>query len=94
MLTVSQHAEKRVHKRLGVPKKSVFALIEQAEENGTRRKDVSGSLRRYLDYLVKKEGGNATDAIVWRGYVFLLRYDHLITAWLLPERYKNRKAAA
>lgn len=93
-MVIGNHARKRVSKRLGIPKASVEKLAQEAYERGKRRCDISGSLRRYTDYLVKKEGSKATDAIVYRSYVFLMAYDHLVTAWLLPEKYKNRKAAS
>lgn len=92
-MEIFKHAEKRVSKRLGVPKKAVRKLVCEALENGTFRKDLSGSIRRYLDRLIKKEDGKATDAIVYHGFVFLIAYDHLVTVWLLPEAFKNKKAA-
>ena len=93
MVEIRGHAEKRICKRLGVPKKAVDKLVTTAFESGTKRRDISGSLRRYVDYLIKKENGAATDAIVYKGYVFLTAYDHLVTAWILPEKYKNKKAS-
>ena len=94
MIEVHTHAAKRVSKRLGVPKSAVEKLVLEATTQGTRRSDISGSLRRYLDRLILKEDGAASDAIVYHRYVFLTRGSHLVTAWLLPPKYKGRKAAA
>lgn len=84
---VSKHASDRVRERLGMPKKAVTRLAEQAFDKGMRRADFSGSFRRYLDatFFAERKGNNMR---VYGHHLFLFQDDTLITAWIVPPKYR------
>lgn len=91
---LTRHAVKRIRQRLGLPKKAVEKLANEAWANGHNQGEYSGAMRRYLDWVIlhREEAHKATLRVHDR-YLFVFRDDTLITAWLLPNHLKNRKAA-
>lgn len=83
---VTKHATSRMVKRCGVSKKSIDRLAEKALAQGLTRKDVSGSLARYLDklYLSRRVANNIR---IYAQKVFLFKGTMLITVLDLPTRY-------
>ena len=90
---VTQHGEKRVRKRMGLPKRAVQKLAERALTEGVDHGSFSGSFKRYLDgvFLSKQ---NADNLRVFHGFLFLFSCETLITCWPLPNRFRNAKPAA
>lgn len=83
-VTVTRHAKKRVHERLGLPSRAVVRAAARALRSGLSSQDVGNDLRRYLD---AKAGQNAELFRVYRGAVFAFAMvgdtAALITAWPL-----------
>ena len=74
---------------MGVPKKAVGRLAQAALAGGIRRKDTTGSLRRYLDY-VYHYNETADNIRVYAEKVWIFAGDTLITVLDLPSKYKGR----
>lgn len=51
MVEVTRHAEKRMHERLGLPRKAMKAEAERAASRGIHISETTGRLRKYLDLL-------------------------------------------
>lgn len=85
-VTVTRHAKKRVHERLGLPSRAVVRAAARALRSGLSSQDVGNDLRRYLD---AKAGQNAELFRVYRGAVFAFAMvgdtAALITAWPLSK---------
>lgn len=91
---ITKHSVKRIRQRLGLNKKAVEKLAGEAFELGRKPGDYSGSMRKYLDWLsYHNEEARQSDLRVHSHYVFIYRNATLITAFLLPNHLKNRKAA-
>lgn len=86
-IVVTEHAEKRCRERLGLKRKAIQGVAETAFTNGKKHSDFSGSIKRYLDseFLKRKTANNLR---VWNGYVFLFHGQTLITAFILPCKYR------
>lgn len=94
-MKVSDHGTDRMRERLGIPKKAAARMAEKALIEGTPHYEFSGSLRRYLDWIVLHDlpRHGAKVVRVYGQHVFLFGLDDtLVTAWLLPAKYKNKKA--
>lgn len=92
-MKVSRHGDDRVRERLGLPRKAVEREAAKALEHGRPRTEFSGSFRRYLDALFHQGEYRAAEMRVHNQYLFLFASDHtLITAWLLPVKWRRRKA--
>lgn len=90
---ITRHGVKRVRQRLGLPKKAVEKLANEAWENGNDQAQHSGAMRRYLDWVaLHKDDARRATLRVHDRYLFVFRDNALITAWLLPKHLKNRKA--
>lgn len=87
---VTRHGEKRIRKRIGLPKKTVQRLADAALVEGSRHSDFAGSFRKYLD-AVYLEHRNANNMRVYRGNLFLFNGSTLITCWVLPNRFRHTK---
>ena len=86
-MIITDHGEERVRKRVGVPKGAVQAAAERAFENGIKREETSGSLRRYLDAEHHKE--NANNIRVWSEKVWIFYDKRLVTVFPLPQKYRK-----
>jgi hypothetical protein len=89
-LDVSDHADQRVRKRMGLPRKAVERMVTSALTEGAARQQYSGSFRRYLDAVYWKEQ-SANNMRVHSGYLFLFAGSVLITCWVLPTKFRNTK---
>lgn len=75
-----------MHKRLGIPKKSVDATAEKALRFGVARRDVKAGLRRYLDMLWWSSTPKNNIRIYNRN-VYIFDDNILVTVLPLPKRY-------
>lgn len=88
MIIVTKHAEKRIRKRLGVPRSAVDKIVELAWNIGLKHSDIKGSLKRYLDSVYFKEC-SVNNIRVYRDFLFLFSSNRLVTVFLLPGKYRN-----
>jgi len=88
MITVTRHAHKRIHERLGLPKRSHQTAAERAYRDGKCHGDYTGRMKRYLDgvYLAREK---ATHLRVHQGAVWCFAETTLITAMQLPGNLKG-----
>lgn len=87
-VTVSLHAERRLRKRLGVPRRSVRRIAIDAYLNGRKREDVTGLVRRYMDRKFEDYGKNANNMRLHHNRLFMFTDQLLVTVYLLPESYR------
>ena len=87
-LGVTRHADRRIRERVGVPRSAARKLAVKAKTQGVERRDTSGSLRRYLDY-VFYYNDNSDAIYVWAEKVYIFADEALVTVLNLPTRYKN-----
>lgn len=92
-MTVSRHGASRLRERMGVPKRAIEKLAADALTKGKKHSDFAGSMRRYLDG-VFLEHRTANNMRVFAQHLFVFDGDTLITAWMLPSKFRNRKALA
>ncbi len=87
---VTRHAEKRVRKRIGLPKKSVGRHADKALFEGAGQARYSGRFRRYLDGLLMN--GDGINAIrVLSGVLYLFSDHRLVTCWPVPAAFRGAK---
>ena len=89
-IEVCKHAEKAIRKRIGIPKKAVVKLANEAFDNGLSIPETSGSLNRYLtkQYYKNKNMGKIK---VYSEYVFFFSNQKvLVTVYHSPKRYTEQ----
>jgi len=74
---VSKHAEKRMRKRLGIPKCAVSKEVERAFYNGVTYSQSKGQLRKYFTKIFRKS----------RSKPLIRVYNHY--AWVFAKVYKG-----
>lgn len=87
---ITTHADERVRKRLGLPRKAVEKQAAAALARGATHADYSGSFRRYLDKVFLSER-NASNMRVHAGHLYLFNGDTLITCWPIPPKFRSVK---
>lgn len=85
---VTNHADQRIRQRVGVPRSAVRRLAARAKSDGIERRETTGSLRRYLDYIYHYNTTQPT-IYVWSEKVFIFVDQALVTVLNLPTRYKS-----
>lgn len=87
---VTDHADLRVRKRLGIPRRAVEKQVAQALEHGATHSQFTGKFRRYLDgvFLAERKASNMR---VYGGYLYIFAGEDLITCWALPTDFRNIK---
>lgn len=88
-MKVTKHANLRIRKRCGLPRKAVEATVFKAIEYGLKMSDVSGKLRKYIDYLYFSHDKIASNIRVYGDYVYIFSNTDLITVIPLPMQYRN-----
>lgn len=88
-MEVTRHANKRIRKRVGLPKSAVQNNARKALLYGITRDETSGGLRRYLDYLWYQHG-TANNIRIYCGSVYIFCEDVLVTVFPLPEKFRKR----
>lgn len=82
MSGVTDHAKKRIRKRIGP--KDAEKNFRQALVEGTPLKDTKGNLKRYL---TRKAITHQSDAIVHKNYVYWHKKTVLLTVIPLPQKF-------
>jgi len=88
MSELTTHGDKRIRKRLGIPRKAAQSHSDRARKEGFPRTHFTGRLRRYLDKLWH-EGGKTHDYRIFNGAVYVFAGETLITVWVLPQSLKK-----
>lgn len=86
-MIITKHAYSRIKERIGWKKKTVDRMILRAEKEGIPRRQTSGRLRKYLDYLYHLDK-ESSKLLVWGHYIFILDRDVLVTVYQLPSNLK------
>lgn len=86
MSIITNHGKKRIRERAGLKSKAAQANSDRAFNEGLDRKELSGSLRRYVDYWYHFNDENAQIKI-YNNMVYIFKKDILITMFQLPSRY-------
>jgi len=88
-MQISKHAEKRIRKRLGIPRKAVPRFIEEAQSKGTPLKDFKGRVKRFYDAIsITYKAGNQTFS--YRDYVFIVQDSMLVTVYPIPNQLQGK----
>jgi hypothetical protein len=82
---VSRHGEKRLRKRLNIPKKAVERKFHEALEKGIPHHQYKGQFRKYLDYWCIRHGSKA---IVHQNTIFFIKGEVMTTAWQVPPKFQ------
>ena len=88
-MEVTRHADKRIRKRVGLPKSAVQANARKALRYGITHAETTGGLRRYLDYLWHQHE-TANNMRIYCGNVYIFCDETLVTVWPLPEKFRKR----
>ena len=86
-VVITDHARARFKERTSMPKSRVEKNMERALDNGVRREETSGRLRRYIDSIYFKNR-NANNIRIYCGFVYVFSRNVLITAFELPQKYR------
>jgi hypothetical protein len=86
MVSVTDHGNKRMRSRCGVPKKSCLRLAEEAFKNGITYAETTGSLNKYITSLYF-HNQTANNIRILNDKVFIFSNQVLITVLNLPPRY-------
>ena len=89
-IQVTEHADLRVRKRLGLPRRAVERQAAAAMEQGATHGQFTGKFRRYLDGVYLRER-SANNMRVHAGHLYIFVDDILITCWPLPPHFRNIK---
>lgn len=85
---VTNHAKDRTKQRVGLPKRVVEKNAERAFEEGLTRKELSGSIRRFVDALYHRDE-KVQNIRIYCGNVYLFCGRVLVTVIPLPQRYRK-----
>ena len=84
---VTNHACKRMNKRLSINKKRILDEAEEAYTYGLRRSEITnGYLRKYLDYKYLSGDKLGNNMRVYNGFLFIFNGRVLLTVHSLPGR--------
>lgn len=86
---ITEHAERRVRERVGVPKRGVRKNAALALERGVGYDDAAGALRRYIAHLYELHEHAANNIRIYNSVVYIFAYDVLITVLQLPPHLRK-----
>jgi len=87
-MNISKHAEKRIRKRIGLPRKAVEKFVAEAVENGTPLKEFKGRVKKFYDYTsINYQSGN--QSFFYREYLFIAHNGDLVTVYPIPRHIKH-----
>ena len=87
MAVLTNHGKKRMHERMGLPKKAMLVGAERALKNGLDRTQLSGSLRRYIDSLYFQGNRKNTVIKLYGNMIYIFDRMVLVTTFPLPRKY-------
>ena len=77
---------------MGIPKKAVERAAEKALEHGLTHAETCGGLKKYLDWLFFKAGGQPRNFRVYGDKVFIFQEKRLITVLNVPPEHRKQAA--
>lgn len=83
----TKHSRERM-KRLGLPKRMIKEMAIEALQYGHGQASFKGNFRKYLDKLGRTY---LTSPIVYKGNIFIYNGDTLVTAWSVPQQFRDYK---
>jgi len=88
MVKISDHGNKRVRSRCGIPKKSVEKLTKDAFHKGITHAETTGSLNKFItaEYFYNQKANNIR---IYNDKVFIFAGETLVTVFNLPQRYRE-----
>ena len=89
-LRITKHGSERTRERMGIPKKAVDRAAAIAYEKGLKHSETCGGLKRYLDYLYFKGGGEANNMRVYGDHIYVFHDEILITVFKLPPEHRKQ----
>lgn len=81
---VTKHGKKRIKQR--VKARNTNYNYRLARMKGNYNYQYDGDFRRFLDYLAHKNKHKVT---VYNNYIYIIKYNKLITVLCVPDKYKN-----
>lgn len=87
-MNTTVHAERRVRKRVGVPKKAVDTLRDIAFDKGVAHSQATGRLRKYFDFLWS-HNRTADNIRIYGNFVWVFCGDVLVTVHALPREHQK-----
>ena len=87
---VTRHGNRRSRERLGIPKKAAERAAKNALDKGLKHKDMSGGLRRYMDYLYMRGGCEANNMRLYGDHIYIFRDETLITVLNVPPEHRKQ----
>ncbi len=87
-MQVSNHAEFRIRKRLGIKKKAVESMKAAALTRGMRHDQTTGRLNRYFDALYFKYL-IATNVRIYANFVWIFSDTGLVTVFPIPKEFRK-----
>lgn len=88
---ITHHGRKRIKERTGIGKseKKIQRAAEKALKQGTKYEDLKGTLKRYVDRMVKlhQDGQNIR---IYGGQMWIFENNILITVKQVPSRYQRK----
>lgn len=89
-MDITAHAEKRIRKRLGIPRKAVERFVKEAHQSGIPAKQFKGRVKKFYDAVsIKYQAGN--QSFFYREYVFIAQDNVLITVYPVPRHLNTNK---
>lgn len=90
-MDISKHAEKRIRKRIGIPRKAVGKFVDEAMKNGVPLKDFKGRIKKFYEYtMIKYHSGN--ESFFYREFLFIAHNGTLVTVYPIPKNIKQLSA--
>lgn len=86
---ITTHAKRR-RGRTGLKKKTIDKIKDLAYENGVRRHDCHGRLRRYMDSV--RYGRDETSVRLYNNFVWIFCDYALVTVYPIPAEYQQQAA--
>ena len=87
-MEVSEHAKKRIRKRMTNTKSGTESIAKKALERGIKHSDATGRLKKYFDALYFKNK-KANNVRIYAQKVFIFHDENLITMFNLPKQFFN-----
>ena len=87
-MIITRHAQKRLHERLGLQKKSMQRIVNKAYYTGKRLEDFNGGVYQYLyniEHSNKQLHGDNSTIRVYGDFIYLFAGKYLITVFQLRQ---------
>lgn len=91
---VTNHAARRIRRRLGLNKKAVLRRAQIAYDEGLRVADLKGAVKERIEAKAEAlDPETGFEFVIHDRYVFLFDREVLVTAYLLTDGRKNGNTA-